>query len=90
MAITAKIELQNKDKAGNQKEASVAVDPAKAAKAIQTKSAGAPRSVFSRGKGRRPRAINGRAQGKGLSCFSGAGPKDGSGPLGGTELCPLN
>jgi len=85
MAVTAKIEIQNKDKAGNQKEAAIAVDPAKAAKAIQTKSVSGPRSAFSRGKGKRPRAM-----GKGLSSFSGVGAKDGSGPLGNTGLCPNN
>jgi len=93
MARKAKIEIQNTDGAGNQTEVAKKITPAQAVKAMGATGAKGPRSVFAGGRGRRPRAVKANRAAP-RSCFSGSrggsrgGPQDGSGPRGGTALCP--
>jgi len=89
MAQKAKIEIQETDKNGNQVEVAKKVPVEKAKQYVKGSSAMGPRSVFAKGRGRRP-AVS-RNQSGPRSCFavgSKGGPQDGTGPLGGTEACP--
>ena len=95
MAQKAKIEIQDTDKQGNQVEVAKSVPVEKAKAYVKSSGPQAARSVFARGRGRRPKAT-GQARGRGQgrqagvqSCFA-TGPQDGSGPLGGTAECQLN
>jgi len=87
MAQKAKIEIQDTDKQGNQIEIAKSVPVEKAKAYVKSSGPQAARSVFAKGRGRRPKAT-GRRSGP-QSCFAG-GPQDGSGPLGGTAACPNN
>ena len=97
MAQKAKIEIQDKDKQGNQIEIAKSVPVEKAKAYVKSSAPQAARSVFAKGKGRRPKAVGRKAPKEAKvnipkSCFSGrrGGPQDGSGPLGGTEACQMN
>ena len=92
MARKASIEIQNTDNQGNKTEVSKSIPVEKAASYVKSSAPKGARSVFAKGRGARPRAIARPGRGP-RSCFavgSKGGPRDGSGPLGGTAACDLN